>query len=106
MQVQPIPKAKIRKRRAKNNSRPTENSIREVCGKPYAELHEIFYGPHRQLSIKHGLQAHLCYDHHQGPLGPHKCKARDLELKQQGQIWFERLYGHSEYMRLFGRNYL
>jgi hypothetical protein len=101
-----FPKPKIKKHKAKNNPRPTENSICEVCGKPYAETHEMFFGAHRQLSIKHGLQVLLCAEHHRGPAGPHQNTARNLELKQQGQKWFERLHGHDEFMRIFGRNFL
>jgi hypothetical protein len=104
--VQQFAKPKIKKHRAKNNPKPTVNCICEVCGKPFAECHEIFFGPLRQLSIKYGIQAYLCNEHHQGKFGPHQCKRRDLELKQQGQAWFERLYGHDEFMRIFGRNYL
>ncbi len=101
----PKPK-KRRKLRAKNNPKPTENSICEVCGKTYAETHEIFFGKHRQLSIKYHIQALLCAEHHRGPFGPHLCKQRDLELKRRGQKFFEQYFGHDEFMRLFGRNYL
>jgi hypothetical protein len=92
--------------KAKNNPKPTADSICSVCEKPFAETHEIFFGPHRQLSIKHGIQVHLCAEHHRGPSGPHQNAQRNLQLKQQGQAWFERLYGHDEFMRIFGRNYL
>jgi hypothetical protein len=101
------PKPKHRKKlRAKNNPKPTENSVCEVCGKTYAETHEIFFGPLRQLSIKYGIQALLCAEHHRGPYGPHQNKQRDIELKQRGQMFFEQYYGHEKFMELFGRNYL
>jgi hypothetical protein len=99
-------KPKSKKHRAKNNPRPTADSICEVCGAMFAETHEIFFGKHRQLSIKYGIQVHLCTEHHRGPAGPHLNLRRNLELKQQGQRWFERLYGHEKFMKEFGRNYL
>jgi hypothetical protein len=101
-----FPKPKIKKHRAKNNPVPTYESKCEVCYKPYSETHEIFFGNDRQLSIKHGLQILLCNEHHQGKFGPHQCRQRDIELRQQGQMWFEKLYGHDEFMRVFRRNYL
>lgn len=101
-----FPKPKLKKHRAKNNKKPTENSICEVCGMPFAETHEIFFGKHRQLSIEYGLQALLCPKHHLGPTGPHQCRERDIELKKRGQEWFERLYGHDKFMEVFGRDYI
>ncbi len=100
------PKPKIKKHRAKNNPKPTANSICEVCGKPYSETHEIFFGIHRQLSIQYGLQVCLCLEHHRGPNGPHHNRDRDLELKQRGQRFFEHCHGRQRFMELFGRNYL
>lgn len=102
------PKPKCRKKpRAKNNLKPTENSLCEVCCTPYAETHEVFYGTgQRQLSIRYGLQAILCAEHHRGSNGPHHNRERDLELKKREQKRFERLHGHEKFMKLFGRNYL
>lgn len=94
------------KKRAKNNPRPTENSKCEVCSNSFAETHEIFYGPLRQLSIKYGLQALLCAEHHRGPTGPHHNRERDLELKRRGQKQFEQWHGREAFLRIFGRNYL
>lgn len=106
MLVQPLTKPKLKKRHSKNNPAPTFDSKCEVCSRPYAETHEIFYGPLRQLSIKYGLQVLLCPEHHRGKYGPHNNRWRDIELKQRGQQWFERLYGHEEWMKVMGRNYL
>ena len=66
-----IPKPKHRRHRPQNNAKPTINDICERCGRPYAHLHEVFFGRgKRQLSIKYGLQKRLCYEHHEGPSGP------------------------------------
>jgi hypothetical protein len=109
--INAVPKPKKGKRnKAKNNPMPTIYDLCEVCGKPYAHLHEIFFGRgKRQLSIKYRLQKRLCYDHHEKPNGdnPHFNKAIDDEYKREGQQEFERLYGTREdFIRLFGRNYL
>jgi hypothetical protein len=106
MLVQTLAKPKIRKHHPKNNPAPTYESKCEICGKPYAETHEIFFGQYRQLSIKHGLQTLLCPEHHRGKYGPHNNRSRDLELKQKGQQWFERFYSREEFIKVFGRNYL
>lgn len=95
------------KKYTKRNPVPNENSKCEVCGVGYAETHEIFFNPgKRQLSIKYGLQASLCAEHHRGPTGPHHNRERDLELKRRGQRNFEQWHGHEKFMELFGRNYL
>jgi hypothetical protein len=99
-------KPKTRKHHPPNNPIPTFESKCEVCGRPYAETYEIFFGQYRQLSIKYGLQALLCPEHHRGKYGPHNNRTRDLELKQQGQQWFEKLYGRNKFMLVFERNYL
>lgn len=100
-------KPKRHKKHRATNSVPTFEARCEVCGKPYAETHEIFYGTgHRQLSIKYGIQALLCAEHHRGPFGPHQNRKRDLELKQRGQKFFEMFYTREEFMKIFGRSYL
>jgi len=42
-----------------------------VCGQRKDHLHEVFYGPYRQTSIKWGLVLPLCYWCHQGDKGVH-----------------------------------
>jgi hypothetical protein len=105
------PKPKYKKqRRAVNNPLPTIDDICEVCGKPYAHNHEIFFGTgERQLSIKYKLKKRLCYEHHNMDSGmnPHFNKAIDDEYKREGQGKFERLYGTREdFVRIFGKSYL
>lgn len=80
-----------------------------ICGKPYAEVHHIMFGTgYRPLSEKYGLIVPLCYEHHQGDFGVHgkNGKELNLKLKVKAQETFEPLYGHDEWMRIFGRNYL
>ena len=109
MEINPVPKPKHKRKKAKNNPLPTAEDYCEVCGKPYAALHEIFGGKNRQLSIKYGLQVRLCYEHHNKPGGmnPHHNKAINDRLKREGQRKFESLYGSREdFIRIFGKNYL
>jgi hypothetical protein len=101
-----IQKPKHKKRKPKNNPIPTIDDICMITGKPYAETHEIFFGPHRQKSTKYGLQVKLSKEYHTGDKGPHKNRTFDLELKRRGQMQFEAKFGHDEFMRLFGKNYL
>jgi hypothetical protein len=107
----PVPKPpKGKRKRAKNNPMPTAEDICTYpgCRRGFAHLHERFFGNgKRQLSIKYKLQARLCYEHHEGPEGPHQNKEFDLKLKQEGQQEFERLYGTREdFVKIFGKNYL
>ena len=108
MEINPVPKPKHKRKKAKNNPRPTAEDYCVVCGKPYAALHEIFGGKNRQLSIKYGLQIRLCGEHHNRPGGmnPHHNKAINDRLKREGQRKFEETHSREDFLRLFGRNYL
>ena len=107
--INPIRKPpKGKRKRAVNNSRPTAKDICEVCGKPYAALHECFFGKNRQNSIKYGMQIRLCYEHHNMPGGinPHHNKAIDDALKREYQAKFEQQYSREKFIEVFGKNYL
>ena len=102
----PRPKLKS-KRKAKNNPVPTDQDRCRICDKPYAELHEVFYGPLRQKSIEYKMQVRLCDKHHRiDKLAVHNNPIFDAELKREYQLKFESIYGHEEFMLQFGRNYL
>lgn len=102
-----FPKPQIKKKKAKNNKRPTDQDCCIICQKPFSELHEIFYGPYRQKSIKYKLQERLCILHHRiGPEAVHNNTKFDRELKQKHQAIFESIYGHEKYMQEFDKNYL
>jgi hypothetical protein len=106
----PIPKPKHKKqKRAVNNSRPTAEDICEVCGKPYAHNHEVFFGKNRQNSIKYGMQKRLCYEHHNKPgcVNPHYNKAVDALYKREAQVNFQMIHGNREdFVSIFGKSYL
>ena len=81
-----------------------------VCGaRKRLEVHHIMYGHGtRHLSEKYGLKVTLCDMHHRhAPAGIHAGNRElDLRLKAVAQTEFEKIYGHSKWMRTFGRNYL
>ena len=61
----------------------------------------------RKKSDKYGLTVWLRPEYHTGEYGVHSGnKTLDLELKQLAQREFEKVYGHDEWMKVFGRNYL
>ena len=70
--------------------------------------HHVFYGTaNRKLSEKYGLTIWLCPKHHNmSDKGIHFNKPLDLQIKQIAQREFEDTYGHDEFLRIFGRNYL
>lgn len=81
-----------------------------VCGaRKRLEVHHIMYGHGpRHLSEKYGLKVTLCDMHHRhAPAGIHAGNRElDMRLKAVAQTEFEKIYGHSKWMRTFGRNYL
>lgn len=106
-----FPKPKCNKgnsKRAKNNPKPTIYDHCAVCGRPYAELHEVFHGNgNRQNSIKYGMQVRLCEEHHRtGKDAVHNNREFDLHLKQKYQAIFEETHSREEFVRIFGKNYL
>ena len=105
MMLYPKPKSKKKKRIRK--PKPTIQDRCIICGKPYAELHEVFHGTaNRRISQIHGMQVRLCENHHRGKDGVHSNAKFDLYLKQQYQRKFEEQHGHEKFMKEFGRNYL
>lgn len=98
---------KKKQKKAKNNKRATDQDCCIICSKPFAELHEIFYGPYRQKSIRYKLQVRLCIEHHrEGPEAVHNNKTFDLQLKKEYQHKFEQQYSHEKFMQEFDKNYL
>lgn len=77
---------------------------------PYGldEHHVVFGTGNRKLSEKHGLKVWLCHDvHHEfGPQSAHMNAEVKAELIRDAQRKFESLHGHSEWMKIFGRNWL
>lgn len=74
-----------------------------LCGMPAVNEHHIFGAANRKHSEKYKLKVFVCYRCH---VMIHKNYSESLKLKQQFQALFEEKYGHDEFMRIFGRNYL
>lgn len=81
-----------------------------LCGKyTKTEVHHIFGGTaNRTLSEDYGLKVDLCLECHQfGKHAVHKDPAVQDELHKQGQEAFEEQIGsRTEFIKIFGRNYL
>lgn len=70
-------------------------------------LHHIFFGALRKVSDKHGLTVWLCSRHHNmSEFSVHHNRELDLQVKRAAQKVFEDKYGHEEFMKVIGRNYL
>ena len=100
-----IPKKKQKRRvpRARNNPKPTGDDWCIICGKPYAQTHEVFRGKNRQISIKHGFQVKLCDKHHKET---DNNKELAESLKKNAQQIYEIKHTREEFMKLIGRNYI
>lgn len=72
------------------------------------EEHHIFYGEgQRKLSEHYGLKVLLCIGHHKtGPDAVHKSRETREYLCRIAQKAFEAEYGHENFMKTFGMNYL
>ncbi len=64
-QTCPFPKpGKTKKNKAQNGYKDKPNRYCWYCGKDYAERHEVFSGPFREISIELGFQVDVCPAHH------------------------------------------
>lgn len=79
-----------------------------VCGRYGTEIHHVFYGVgNRSLSTRYKLLLGLCYNHHRGKQGVHNGnKELDMQLKQYAQRRFQEVYTDTDFLAVFGRNYL
>lgn len=85
-----------------------DNARCYVCGsRRNLELHHIMHGmANRRLSTSLGLTCWLCYFHHRSNHGVHSDSELNRQLQQAAQTEFERTHTHSEWMKIFGKNYL
>lgn len=69
--------------------------------------HHVFYGTaNRKISDKYGLVEDFCMECHTGNNGIHHNSEMNLRYKQKHQREFEENYGHADWMKLIGKNYL
>lgn len=73
-----------------------------ICGKKRDNLHEVFFGRNRQLSIKYGLVIPLCIECHQEI---HKNKKLQDIWHKKGQDIFETYYPDLDFLKIFRQNY-
>jgi len=78
-----------------------------ICGAKKDNLHEVFYGSYRHLSIKYGLVIPLCLKHHtMGEFAIHNDRELDLYYKRLSQTIFMSRYSYELFMKEFKINYL
>lgn len=78
-----------------------------ICGAKKDNLHEVFYGSYRHLSIKYGLVIPLCLKHHtMGEFAIHNDRELDLYYKRLAQTIFMSRYSYELFMKEFKINYL
>lgn len=79
-----------------------------ICGSPYIEKHEVFYGKGiREKSIKYGLVIPLCAKHHRDSKeGIHFNKEINLNYKRMAQKKFEETHTREEFIKEFRKSVL
>lgn len=78
-----------------------------VCGSnKNLHIHEVYYGPNKNNSIKYGCCISLCANHHNmTDEGIHFNRKLDLKIKEKMQIKFEEVYPNFDFLKIFGKNY-
>ena len=74
-----------------------------ICGKSPVDIHEIYCGAKRQVSMKNGFCIPLCRTHH---ILVTNHNASDMYFRQKCQEKYEEMYSRDEFIKLIGRNYL
>lgn len=118
MEIRPWPKPVERKKKKKYNGyKDKAERFCYYCGTPYAERHEVFGGPLRQISIDYGFQVDLCPNCHR------ELQENITERAQEENLTWKQYYqakymaqlmedGAEEkvalrlWMRLIGKNYI
>lgn len=74
-----------------------------VCENSFVDIHEIYGGSHRKISMANGFCVPLCRKHHEYVTlnADGSCY-----LKQKCQHEFEKTHTRDEFIKLIGRNYL
>lgn len=74
-----------------------------ICGAKKEELHEVFAGKNRQMSMRYGLVIPVCRKCHK--MIP-KDKTLNEKLHKVGQKAFEKKYKTENFVKIFEKNYL
>lgn len=68
--------------------------------------HHVFRGKNRTKSEENGLKVYLCPQHHTiGPEAVHNNDQIRRDMEHMAQVEFEKRYGHTKFIELFGQNY-
>jgi hypothetical protein len=73
-----------------------------ICGKKRDNLHEIYEGKNRQVSMKYGCVIPLCYKCH---IKIQDDRVLSLLWKVKCQEMFEKVYPNLDFISIFGRSY-
>lgn len=74
-----------------------------LCKAKKEDLHEIYEGKNRQLSMKYGLVIPLCRKCH---ISITNNKTLQEKLHKVGQKVFKKYYKTENFVKIFGKNYL
>ena len=74
-----------------------------LCKAKKEELHEIYEGKNRQLSMKYGLVIPICRKCH---ISVTNNKTLQEKLHKVGQKVFKKQYKTENFVQIFGKNYL
>lgn len=74
-----------------------------MCKAKKEDLHEIYEGKNRQLSMKYGLVIPLCRKCH---ISITNNKTLQEKLHKVGQKVFKKYYKTENFVKIFGKNYL
>lgn len=73
-----------------------------ICGKGVVDVHEVYAGANRKMSMKNGFCIPLCRTHHRiAQLD----REENLFLKKLFQQKYEENHTREEFIRLVGKNY-
>lgn len=74
-----------------------------ICKQPKWDLHEVFGGRNRQISMKYGLVIPVCRKCHE--MIPND-KTLTQKLHEVGRKAFEKEYKSENFIQIFGKSYL
>ena len=74
-----------------------------ICKSPFVDIHEIYGGGNRKVSMTNGFCVPLCREHHKVATENYSA---NVFLKIKCQKEFEKTHTREEFISLIGRNYL
>jgi hypothetical protein len=74
-----------------------------ICKSPFVDIHEIYGGSNRKVSMANGFCLPLCREHHKTATLD---SSANTFLKVKCQKEYEKTHSREEWLKLIGRNYL